>query len=221
MRTARTLGAKAPADGHGLSPEASPVSHPPQALTSSCPTLASEKPAFPCLSTGDPCPVLPGRKCQTGDKTPWTVPRWLGSFELCWASGNGCSLQLKFSLCSSRLCFFLIFVFNWRIIALQCHAGFCCLCRKLSETVTCLGAPSCRTVPIVFTCVPSGRAESDVSMSPVFSLAVLTAINLVGGGGAKARARPELGLLRTVASITLFGPGVSLKLLEQKPPGPL
>ena len=39
------------------------------------------------------CPVLPGRKCQTGDKTPWTVPRWLGSFELCWASGNGCSLQ--------------------------------------------------------------------------------------------------------------------------------
>ena len=128
---------------------------------------------------------------------------------------------LKFSLCSSRLCFFLIFVFNWRIIALQCHAGFCCLCRKLSETVTCLGAPSCRTVPIVFTCVPSGRAESDVSMSPVFSLAVLTAINLVGGGGAKARARPELGLLCTVASITLFGPGVSLKLLEQKPPGPL
>ena len=93
MRTARTLGAKAPADGHGLSPEASPVSHPPQAPTSSCPTLASEKPAFPCLSTGDPCPVLPGRKCQTGDKTPWTVPRWLGSFELCWASGNGCSLQ--------------------------------------------------------------------------------------------------------------------------------
>lgn len=58
MRTARTLGAKAPADGHGLSPEASPVSHPPQALTSSCPALASEKPAFPCLSTGDLCSVL-------------------------------------------------------------------------------------------------------------------------------------------------------------------
>ena len=128
---------------------------------------------------------------------------------------------LKLSLCSSSLCFFFDFVFNWRIIALQCRAGFCCLCRKFSETVTYLGVPSCRTVPIGFTCVPSGRAESDVNMSPVFSLAVLTAINLVGGGGAKARARPELGLLCTVASITLFGPGVSLKLLEQKPPGPV
>lgn len=47
----------------------------PEALTSSCPALASEKPAFPRLSTGDPSPVLPGRKCQTGDKMPWTVPR--------------------------------------------------------------------------------------------------------------------------------------------------
>lgn len=65
----------------------------PEALTSSCPALASEKPAFPRLSTGDPSPVLPGQKCQTGDKMPWTVPRWSGSFEPCWASGNGCSLQ--------------------------------------------------------------------------------------------------------------------------------
>ena len=44
-------------------------------------------------------------------------------------------------------------------------------------------------------------------MSPVFSLAVLAVISLVGGGGAKARARPELGLLCTVASITAFGQG--------------
>ena len=74
-------------------------------------------------------------------------------------------------------------------------------------------------------CVPSGfggRARSEVSIGCAFPQGVLAAIMLVGGGagygGARARARCELGLLLySVAITTLSVVGLGPKVLEQKP----
>ena len=73
--------------------------------------------------------------------------------------------------------------------------------------------------------VPSGfagRDGFDVNTSDVFPQGVLPAVFLVvggaGEGGARARARCEVGLtLSSVANVALSRVGLRLKLLEQKP----
>ena len=83
---------------HGLSPGASPVSHPPEALTSSHLALASEKPPFPHLSIEIPIPsslarVQDVRQISRSVLGTGTVTPRSGLFGLCWASSNGHSLQ--------------------------------------------------------------------------------------------------------------------------------
>ena len=81
------------------------------------------------------------------------------------------------------------------------------------------GCP-CVRVSLCGLCVPSGRAESDMSTGRVFPQGVLAAITLVGGGagagGAGARGRCERGLLSSVAYTALLG-WAGPKLLVQKP----
>ena len=101
---------------------------------------------------------------------------------------------------------------------------------KLGERVTypglevkwcpCVGVSLCSLLH-----VPGGfseRASSEMSRGHIFPGGVLAAITLVGGragdGGARAKAKCELGLLLcSMAATTLLGAGAGPNMLEQKP----
>ena len=66
-----------------------------------------------------------------------------------------------------------------------------------------------------------GRAGSEMSKGHIFPQGMLAAITLIGGGagdgGARARARCDLGLLFSVAVTALLGAGSDPKVLKLRP----